>query len=257
MPLHCTKPGGPIALLTLDDAKARNALTAEARTQLRESLGALAVDPEVRAVVITGAGGNFCAGGDVRTMGETDVGVIDQRMTEVAAAAMAVAAFPKPLVAAVSGHAAGAGVSLACLCDVVVADGTAQFTFSHLKVGLGPDWGLSFTLPRRVGVAAARRLILARETVVAAEAHRLGLVDVLAADGKAEATALDLAQNLAAGPPEGMSAIKANFANLDRFKAALSLEGAQQRQRFLSAEHREGVAAFRDKRSPDFAKDEG
>ena len=158
MPLHCTRPGGDIALLTLDDAKARNALTADMRSQLRETLETLALDRDIRAVVITGAGGNFCAGGDVRTMGETDVQVIDRRMNEVADAALTVAAFPKPLIAAVSGHAAGAGVSLACLSDMVVADEGAKFTFSHLKVGLGPDWGLSFTLARRVGVATARRL---------------------------------------------------------------------------------------------------
>ncbi len=257
MPLHCTKPGGPIALLTLDDAKARNALTVDMRTQLRESLGTLAADQDVRSVVITGAGGNFCAGGDVRTMGETDIKVIDQRMAEVADAAMAVATFPKPLVSAIAGHAAGAGISLACLCDMVVAEDAAQFTFSHLKVGLGPDWGLSFTLPRRVGVATARRLILARETLAAPEAHRLGLVDVLVGDGEAEATALDIARNFAAGPPAGMGGVKDNFAGLDGLKAALALEGAQQRDRFLSAEHREGVAAFRERRPPDFGKDGG
>lgn len=257
MPLHCTRPGGDIALLTLDDAKARNALTAEMRSQLRETLETLALDRDIRAVVITGAGGNFCAGGDVRTMGETDVQVIDRRMNEVADAALTVAAFPKPLIAAVSGHAAGAGVSLSCLSDMVVADGTAQFTFSHLKVGLGPDWGLSFTLPRRVGVAAARRLILARETLSAAEAHRLGLVDVLAPDGEAEAMALDRARNFALGPPEGAAMVKGNFADLDGLKAALKLEGAQQRERFLTAEHREGVAAFRERRPPNFGKDGG
>ncbi len=254
MPLHCTRPGGPIALLTLDDAKARNALTADMRSQLRETLETLSADRDVRSVVITGAGGNFCAGGDVRTRGETDVQVIDRRMAEVAAAALTVAAFPKPLICAVSGHAAGAGVSLACLSDLVVADGGAKFTFSHLKVGLGPDWGLSFTLARRVGVATARRLILARETVPAADAHRLGLVDVLAADGEAEATALEHARNFAAGPPEGMALIKRHFAALEGLKAALELEGARQRERFLSAEHREGVAAFRAKRPPDFGK---
>ncbi len=257
MPLHCTRPGGAIALLTLDDAKARNALTAEMRTELRESLSALAADRDVRAVVITGAGGNFCAGGDVRTMGETDLDVIGQRMAEVTAAALAVAQFPKPLIAAIAGHAAGAGVSLACLCDVVVAEGGAQFTFSHLKVGLGPDWGLSFTLPRRVGVATARRLILARDTLPASEAHRLGLVDVLTGAGEAEWTALEHARNFAAGPMGGAALIKANFAGLDGLKAALATEGAQQRERFLSAEHREGVAAFRAKRPPDFSKDGG
>lgn len=254
MPLHRTRPGGPIALLTLDDAKARNALTVEMRTGLRQTLGRLATDPDIHAVVITGAGGNFCAGGDVRTMGETDVNVIDRRMAEVAAAALAVATFPKPLVCAIAGHAAGAGVGLACLCDMVVAEQGAQFTFSHLKVGLGPDWGLSFTLARRVGVAAARRLILARETLAAPEAHRLGLVDVLAGDGEAEATALGHARNFALGPPGGMAVVKGNFAALEGLKAALETEGAQQRDRFLSAEHREGVAAFREKRPPDFSK---
>ena len=169
-----------ITVLTIDRPKARNALSPEIRGLFAEHCTSMADDEAVRAVVITGAGDHFCAGGDVKTMGSHDPAVMRERYSEMARVAEIVITFPKPLVAAVRGHAAGAGVSIACLADVVVADDTAKFTVSFLNVGLVPDWGLTYTLPRRIGWAAARRLALTRQRVDATEAHRLGLVDVMA-----------------------------------------------------------------------------
>lgn len=254
MVLLCDRSGDGTAILTLNRPEVRNALSAELRDALRDRLSALAAARDVRCVVLQGAGGNFCAGGDIRTMGESDPAQVEARMAAVAATAEALAAFPKPLVASVSGHAAGAGVALACLCDVIVADASARFTLAFLKVGLGPDWGLSFTLPRRIGHAATRRLLLTRASLKAEAGKHLGLVDHLVATGAAEAAALALARDLAMGPPEAMAGVKGLLADLDGLRAALGAEGAHQARRFGAAEHREGVAAFQSKRSPDFSK---
>jgi len=251
--IRAEKPGGAVALVTLDDPKIRNAMTAENRAELRATLDALAIDRDIHAVVLTGAGGHFCAGGDVRTMGETDTAKIDERMGDVARTAEQLAAFPKPVIAAVSGHAAGAGVSLACLADMVIADETAQFTFSFLKLALGPDWGLSCTLARRVGGTAAKRLILSRATIDGAEAYRLGLADEVTGKGKALERALDVAGSLAGGPQAAIKAIKTLLSGLDELRAALAAEADQQRERFPHGEHQEGAAAFREKRTPDYS----
>ncbi|MQA66319.1 MAG: hypothetical protein GEU76_10540 [Alphaproteobacteria bacterium] len=253
MPIRIETPDRHVAVLTLDEPKIRNALTAEARIELRDALESLAADPAIHALVITGAGGNFCAGGDVRTMGETDIARIDARMNDVASTALAVASFPRPVIAAVAGHAAGAGVSLACLCDMVVAEETAQFTFSFLKLALGPDWGLSRMLARRVGAAAAKRLILSRGTIDGREAHRLGLADITVAKDTALSRAVEEANNLVGGPTAAIAAVKGMLSGLDDLRAALDDEAAQQRARFPDAEHQEGAAAFREKRAPKYS----
>jgi enoyl-CoA hydratase/carnithine racemase len=240
-------------VLTLDEPKVRNALTAETRVELRDALEVLAADSSVHALVVTGAEGNFCAGGDVRTMGETDIAKVDARMNDVAVTALAFASFPRPVIAAVAGHAAGAGVSLACLCDMVVAEDGAQFTFSFLKIALGPDWGLSRTLARRVGTTAAKRLILGRGTIDGAEALRLGLADIVTPKGGALERAITEAAALANGPRAAIAAVKEMLSDLDGLRDALDNEAAQQRARFPHAEHQEGAAAFREKRAPDYS----
>ncbi len=252
--VHVEMASDHVALLTLNMPKIRNALTAEMRNQLRAALAKLAADESVHALVIAGAEGNFCAGGDVRTMGETDAGKIRARMTEVAETAEAVARFPKPVIAAVAGHAAGAGVSLACLCDMIVAEEPAQFTFSFLRLALGPDWGLSWSLPRRVGPTRARGLILSRGAIDAQEAQRIGLVDRLAPAGSARDRAVAAAREMCNGPREASASVKTMLSDLDGLRAALAAETAMQLARFPAWEHQEGAAAFREKRAPDYTK---
>lgn len=254
MGIRIEREDGGVATILLDDPRVRNALTAEARIELRDALESLRADAGIHAVVITGAGGNFCAGGDVRTMGETDLAKIDARMSDVARTAETVAAFPKPLIAAVAGHAAGAGVSLACLADIVVAEETATFTFSFLKIALGPDWGLSVTLARRTGAAQAKRLILSRAAIDGRDAYRLGLADIAVPAGEARTRAVAEAQALAGGPGDAIAAIKTMLSGLDELRAALAAEAAQQRARFPHPEHQEGAVAFREKRAPDFTR---
>jgi enoyl-CoA hydratase/carnithine racemase len=254
MALHWEKEDGRIAVMTLDEPKARNALTAQTRKEMRAALGALSDDAEVDVLVITGAEGNFCAGGDVRTMGETDPRAIETRMADVAKTAEMLATFPKPVIAAIAGHAAGAGVSLACLADMVIAEESARFTFSFLRMALGPDWGLSFTLPRRVGATAARRLILTAAAIDGIEAHRIGLADMVTLEGEVLKTAHGAARELAGGPKSAIAAIKGTLCDLDGLRAALAVEAKMQGDRFPHAEHQEGAAAFREKRKADFTK---
>ena len=252
MALHWDIEDGRIAVITLDEPDARNALTAEARDGLRGALTALDDDQRIDVVVITGAEGNFCAGGDVRTMGETSRRAVERRMGEVAKTAEMLAAFPKPVICAVAGHAAGAGVSLACLADIVIAEDTATFTFSHLRMALGPDWGLSHTLPRRVGPGIAKRLILTAGAIDGEEAHRLGLVDTVTFEGEVLEAARAMARELAGGPRATLAAIKGLLSDLDGLRAALEAETKMQIERFPHGEHQEAAAAFREKRKPDF-----
>ena len=244
---------GGITVLTIDRPEARNALSPETRGLFAEYCQSMAEDDAVRAVVVTGAGDHFCAGGDVKTMGSHDRAALRERVAEMARVAEIVITFPKPLITAVRGHAAGAGASIACLADVVVADHTAKFTVSFLNVGLVPDWGLTYTLPRRIGWAAARRLALTRERVDAAEGHRLGLVDVLTGDRDVMEVALEHAGRLAASALDGYAAIKAMTEDRDALRAALRAEAEIQMERTQTSEHAEGVAAFKEKRKPDFA----
>jgi 2-(1,2-epoxy-1,2-dihydrophenyl)acetyl-CoA isomerase len=251
MPLK-TEIHDQVAILTFNLPDIRNAMTAEMRVDFREQLEKLADDKSVDVVIVTGNEAAFCAGGDVRTMGETDPVKIRERMDCVASAAETLVSFPKITIAAVAGHAAGAGVSVSCLCDIVVAEETATFTFSHLKLALAPDWGLSWSLPRRVGRAAAQRLILTRAAINGAEAHRLGLVDVLVPARPARDKAISIARELIAGPRESIAAVKKVMSEVESLRAALKAETAMQLERFPHWEHQEGARAFKEKRPADY-----
>ncbi len=254
MTLRREELDGGVVVLTIDRPEARNALSPEIRSRFAEHLETMGEDETVRAVVITGAGGHFCAGGDVKTMGSREPSAMEERLAEMARVAEMAITFPKPVVAAVRGHAAGAGASIACLADVVVAGDSAKFTVSFLDIGLVPDWGLTYTLPRRVGRAAARRLALTRERVDADEAHRLGIADTRAPDGEVMAVALERARTLAASAPGGYATLKALMEDREALRAALRAEARTQIERFRTWEHREGVAAFREKRMPDYVR---
>ena len=245
---------GGIAVLTIDRPEARNALSPETRSEIAASFEAMGADDAVRAVVLTGAGEHFCAGGDVKTMGSREPSAMEDRVAVMVRVAELLITFPKPLVTAVRGHAAGAGASIACLADVVVAADSAKFTVSFLNIGLVPDWGLTHTLPRRVGPAAARRLALTRERVDADEAHRLGLADVRAPDGEVMAVALERARTLAASALGGYATLKSMMEDREALRAALLAEAQTQIERSKTWEHREGVAAFREKRRPDYVR---
>jgi len=247
---------GAVCLLTLNAPARRNALSGAVREALHAHLAAAMAAPEVRAIVLTGAGGTFCAGGDIAAM--TPGAGLDgrARVERLQRIAHLLIGGPKPVFAAVEGHAAGAGLGLAAACDVVVTAGDAQFTSAFDRVGLMPDMGALWTLPWRIGLGATRRLVLCGETIGGSEAVRIGLAEYETPPGGALDAALERAQAVAAGPAHAFSMAKAMLARhplaLDAF---LRAEADGQGLLFTSADFAEGRAAFLEKRRPAFPAD--
>lgn len=183
--------------LVLNEPKKKNALTDDLRAALRDALQRAQGDAGVKAIVLTGAAGSFSSGGDISAM-TSDPEVARRRMQILHDVVWLLIAGRKPAVAAVSGGAFGAGFSLALCCDQVVADETAKFSASFGRVGLPPDLGLTFTLPRRVSDATARRILLSSAIVEAEEAATLGIVDRLVPSGSLEGESRRRATEMAA-----------------------------------------------------------
>lgn len=241
-----------VLILTLNRPEARNAIDGELRAELQVAFTEASANDAVKAVVLTGAGGHFSAGGDLGSMQDLDQAAVTARLAEVRDTALAVAACAKPVIAAVSGHAAGAGVGLALLSDRVIAGPDACFTLSFAKIGLAPDWGLTLTLPLRLGSAEARRLCWEAGRLEAEAALAAGLADELAAQDPLE-TAQAFAARLAESAGPAVAAVKRHFRlPPDLLRAALESEATAQSHCFASPEFAEGLAAFKEKRRPDF-----
>ena len=249
MALHEARDGA-VLTLTLDYAARRNALALALRERMADVLEAAEGDASVRAVVVTGAAGVFCSGGDISSMDVPDVLAGRERLRLAHRAIRLLAAGSKPVVAAVEGWCVGAGLSLACACDLIVAAEDARFMAGFGKVGLMGDLGLPFTLPARVGAGRARRILMLHEAMTAEAAERIGLVDEVVPRGQALPVAMERARFLADQAPAPMALTKAMLsAGLD---AALEVERHYQAALFLTADHREGRAAFMEKRAPRF-----
>ncbi len=241
---------GATVVLTLDLPERRNALAVPMRQALADALERIEADRDVRAGVITGAGGTFCAGGDISGMDVTDIAAGRERFRLTHRLVRLLIKSSKPVVAAVEGWCVGAGLSLALCCDTVVAAEDAHFMAGFGKVGLIADLGLLHTLPARVGQGRARQLLLYGEAMDAWEAERIGLVDRLAPPGTALDAALERARLFHGAAPLPAALTKQWLAaGLD---AALDWERDTQSMLFLSADHAEGKAAFLAKRSPTF-----
>jgi enoyl-CoA hydratase/carnithine racemase len=207
-------------------------------------------DRTIRAVVITGAGGHFCAGGDITAMNQRDVAASRDRFRFGHRMVRAVMASQKPYLAAVEGWAVGAGLGMALICDTVIASEAAGFGAGFGKIGLIPDWGLLHTLPRRIGEAKARQMLLYCETLRAAEAQAIGLVDHLAPAGGALEAALTRAEALANIAPQSIAMVKSYY--LQGLAETLEWERNAQALVAMTADHAEGKAAFLAKRAPRF-----
>ena len=242
---------GEIAVLTLNNPGRRNALSLALREALVAALERLEGDGAVRAIVLTGADGNFSSGGDISGMNATDLAAGRERFRINHRLVRLMIKSAKPLIAAVEGWAAGAGVGLALACDTIVAGAEARFVLSFGKVGLIPDFGLLHTLPLRVGQGRARQMMLYGEPVGAAAALEIGLVDQMVPPGTALTAALDRARLFTATAPLPVGLTKQYLASgLD---AALDWERDMQSTLFLTADHAEGKAAFLGKRAPNFS----
>ena len=243
------------ATVRLNRPHVKNALNTVTRQALAESFAALAEDPAVRAVVLTGGPHDFAAGADINEfVDETAVGLMrkgDER------AWAAIARLPQPLIAAVTGYALGGGMELAMCCDIIVAGESAKFGQPEVRIGIIPGAGGTQRLPRAVGKFHAMRLILTGDVVSASEALTMGLVSRIVADAAVETEAQNLALRIAALPPLAVQAAKQAVLMSDSMplESGLQFERRSFERLFASSDKREGMRAFLDKRPPRFTGD--
>jgi enoyl-CoA hydratase/carnithine racemase len=249
-----------VAIFTLNRPAARNALSDRLTPALRAAIAACDADPDVGAMLITGAGGAFCAGGDVKSMGSQGAPTmsLDARVAQLIERQRtltgALVASRKPSIAALPGPAAGAGLSLALACDLRIAAESAFVLTAYASIGLTGDYGINWLLTRTVGPARARQLMLLPEKIGARRCEDIGLVNQVVPDDDLFATAFDLAARLAAGPRETLGLIKDNLDDAMRldFLPSLDAEASRMVRHAGSAETREAISAFVERRRADF-----
>lgn len=247
-----------VGVVTLNRPEARNALTLEMKRALVALLPELAADTDMGAVLLTGAGAAFCAGGDTKKMAadgkppspedrkrqlrwEHEIPRLLHRME-------------KPTLAALPGPAAGAGFALALACDLRVMAESAFVTTSYVKLGLSGDYGTSWFLTRLVGTARAREILFTGDRLDAATCERLGLANRVAPDAEVAKVAMELAKRIAAGPPVALRYMKDNLnrAVTDPLEAVLDVEAERMVQGATTEDYVEAVKAFQEKRPPVF-----
>ena len=240
--------------LALNRPERLNALTAGLHAALMAALDAAETDPQCRAVLLHGAGRGFCAGQDLTEVGpDPDLGdALERRFNPLV---RRIRSLPLPVVCAVQGVAAGAGANIALACDIVLAGQSARFTQSFVRIGLVPDAGGTWTLPRLAGDARARGMAMLGEPVSGAEAAAWGLVWRVLPDGELMPEAERIAAHLAALPTQALALMKQalNASSHHTLDQQLDLERDLQRQAGGSADFREGVQAFLEKRPARFA----
>jgi 2-(1,2-epoxy-1,2-dihydrophenyl)acetyl-CoA isomerase len=244
---------GPVTILTLNYPERRNALSMTLREKLGVALSQDLADETCRVMVLTGEGDHFCSGGDIS--GFEGVNSINgrKRMQKTHQMVRLLMSSEKPIIAAVEGHAAGAGMCVAANCDIVVASTEAKFTCSFNKIGLLPDLGGLWSIPQRMGLGRAKLLMMTGRMIDAQTAQQQGLVEELCSPGTARDTAIKLAQEIAQTAPltNGLtkSALARGPMNVDEL---LDLEVELQSILFGSEDFIEGKTAFLEKRKPQF-----
>lgn len=243
-----------MAVLTLNDPERRNPLSTEMREELIAAIQAVAGDPSIRALVLTGAGGSFSSGGDLGSMPPASAIAAVQRLERVRFLIELMGELPIPVLAAVEGPVAGVSVGLAAGCEVVVAAEGSTFLFPFARLGLIPDGGAFATVARRAGDAVARRIFLLAEPLTAEAALAVGLADRVVERGGALKAAMMVASELATRAPGSVAAIKAYYTDgFGELSRALETEAERQVERYFSAEFAEGKAAFLERRTPRFS----
>lgn len=254
--LHSVHDG--IALLVMNRPDRLNAINNDLATALNEALDRVAADPLVRTVVLTGAGRAFCSGGDLAQIGKGrqtgNVAGLEPVLRAGMQIALKMRTMPQPVIAAVNGPAAGAGMNIALAADIRIAAEEASFGQNFAKVGLYPDYGGTFFLPELVGPSKAAELIYTGDMIDARTAERLGLVNKVVPAAQLEAEVKALAQKLANGPQLAIRAAKQQlFANKRQaLEQALDEEVRNQLICFQSQDCAEGITAFFEKRAPKF-----
>lgn len=247
-----------IVTITLNRPDKLNAFIGHMRRDLAEALEHAGSDRSVRVVIVTGAGRAFCAGGDVAFMAE----LMDRRDAEEFSRILgagrrvitAIRQMTKPVIASINGPASGAGCNLAFACDLRIASNSATFSQSFAKVGLHPDWGGTYFLPRLVTPNKACEMFFLGESIDAAEALRLGIINRVVTPEELENTTLQLAERLRAAPPIALAAAKhaVYMSEGAELEEMLRYETEAQLRCFESEDGREGVRAFLEKREPRF-----
>jgi len=249
---------GGVATLTLNRPERLNALNLELGTALLGALRRVGAEEEARCVVLTGAGRAFCSGGDLGLLRDARARNAGHELESLVRAGkeivLAICTMPKPVVAAVNGPAAGGGMNLALACDIRIASEQATFGESFAQVGLFPDFGGTWFLPRLTGLGVAAELFYTGEMISAAEAARLGVVNHVVPAEKFAEEVRALAARLAASPPRPVREIKQLLfgSRREELERALEYEIHRQAECFQSEDSLEGMKAFFEKRKPNF-----
>jgi 2-(1,2-epoxy-1,2-dihydrophenyl)acetyl-CoA isomerase len=248
---------GGVLTITLHAPQVRNALTPAIEAGLERGIHQ-ANQPRVRAVVVTGNGPAFCAGANTKELDsndERDAATLRMRAREIPEGLLLpLVRLEKPVIAAINGPVAGAGIGIALAADYRICATSASFVFAFKRLGLAPDLGIGWTLPRLIGYRAARDVLLGGTTMTADEARTLGLADDVVPDADLASTAADLARELAEGPTMALGATK----TLLRYGSELSLEQFLSQEVLFqsglvrSEDHLEGVSALSERRTPQF-----
>lgn len=244
-----------LAYITLNRPEKFNSFNREMALLMQAKLDEAASLHEVRAVYITGAGKAFCAGQDISELvGDNRIEIAQILSEHYNPIVRRIRNMPKPVIAAVNGVAAGAGANIALCCDVVLANASASFIQAFSKIGLIPDSGGTFTLPRLIGWQKASALMMTGDKVSAAEAEKMGMIYKVFEDLVFEEETKKTAQTLAQMPTKGLAytkhALSQSFSNA--WEAQLSLEDDYQQKAANTADYQEGIAAFLEKRKPTF-----
>lgn len=244
-----------VLTLTLNRPEVLNAVNEQLARELQEGLAYAAREAGVRCIVLTGAGRGFCSGQDLRERsGAAEPSYLESLRQRYNPVILRLATVEKPVIAAVNGVAAGAGCSLALACDLRIASEQAAFIQAFARVGLVPDSGSTYFMPRLVGLGKAFEMAYLADPVDAQEALRLGLVNRVVPAEELMATTLEVARRLAAGPTRayGLTKRALRYALRAPLEDVLAYEAYLQEVAGATADHREGVAAFREKRPPRF-----
>ena len=251
-----------VAIIKLNRPEARNALSTDLTPALRTIISKFGSDPDVGAVLLTGAGKSFCAGGDVKAMKTVEKieistkAKIEGLKVRQRGLTGALVSIRKPTIAALPGAAVGAGLSLALACDIRLAAKSAFISTGYVRVGLSGDYGISALLSRVVGNARARELMFTADRLDAENCEKLGIFNRVVADDILQKEAYELALKLASGPREALALMKDNLDQVlwDTFESSMDGEAHRLIQSMLNPDHKEAVNAFVEKREPEFNK---
>ena len=239
-----------IVQLVMSQPGKKNAMNAAMREALVERIEALAIDPGVTALILSGAEGQFSAGGDLQGLMKVDKAEFRHYLKRGHQLVLTLWNFEKPAVAAIEGVGVGGGLALAMCCDHIVMGRSSRIGFSFLQIGFVPDWGTMFTVTQRIGASKARELFLTAELIDSARALEIGLVDRVVDDDQVQSTAMNVAQRLAHQPKRAFAYTKRFLQNIpNTLEQTLEFEAMVQENCFKSEDFLSGVAGFLGKKS--------